>query len=139
MRIGKPASIVAMLAGFLHLGSGIACAHPHNSVDIVTPPAPVFPDNTVAPGRCEVHFDISQYTQINIGLAECSDLIFCKSAKDAVEAAELRVVDNDGEEGAGNAKNVVYPLRFTFGKPSQGQLDWIRAQPLFPCDDALMF
>lgn len=128
-----------MLAGLLHLGSGMASAHPHNSVDIIAPPAPVFPDNTVAPGRCEVRFDISQYTRINIRRAECSDLVFCKPAKDAVEAAKLKVVDNNGEEGAGNARNVLYPLRFTFGEPSQGQLNWIRAQPLFPCDDALMF
>ena len=139
MRFGMPASILALLAGVLLLGSGMAYAHPHNSVDIIAPPAPVFPDNTVAPGRCEVRFDISEYTTINIRRAECSDLIFCKPAKDAVEAAKLKVVDNNGEEGAGNARNVLYPLRFTFGQPSQGQLTWIRAQPLFPCDDALMF
>ena len=139
MRLRKPVSLVALLAGFLHLGSWGAYAHPHNSVDIITPPAPVFPENTVVPGRCEVRFDISEYTKIKIRSAECSDLIYCKPSKDAVQKVELRVVDNNGEEGPGNARNQLYPFRFPFGEPSQGQLDWIRAQPLFPCDDALMF
>ena len=139
MRFWTAASIVSLLAGVLICVTGTAYAHPHNSVDIIAPPAPVFPNNTVAPGRCEVRFDISEYTSINIRRTECSDLVFCKAAKDAVEAAKLKVVDNNGEEGAGNARNVVYPLRFTFGQPSQGQLNWIRAQPLFPCDDTLMF
>ena len=139
MRLKKPASIFTVLAGFLYLASGAAQAHPHNTVDIIAPPAPVFPEDTVVPGRCEVRFDISEYTKIDIRSAECSDLIYCKPSKDAVQKVELRVVDNNGEEGPGNARNQLYPLRFSFGEPSQGQLDWIRAQPLFPCDDALMF
>ncbi|MEO1324836.1 MAG: hypothetical protein AAFV59_17735, partial [Pseudomonadota bacterium] len=39
----------------------------------------------------------------------------------AVEAAKLRVVDNNGEEGPGVAQNIVYPLEFTFGVPSDRQ------------------
>ncbi|MEL7110995.1 MAG: hypothetical protein AAGL99_17175 [Pseudomonadota bacterium] len=116
-----------------------AMAHPHNTVDILEPPAPIFPDDTVAPGRCEVRFEIRNYTDIKVTGAECSDYIFCKPSRVAVEAAKLRVVDNNGEEGPGVAQNIVYPLEFTFGVPSDRQLAWINAQPLFPCDQALMF
>ena len=139
MRLRGTASTIVLLAVHLHFGSWAAHAHPHNSVDIIAPPTPEFPENTVAPGRCEVRFDISQSTEIKIRSAECSDLVFCKPSKDAVQAAKLRVVDNKGEEGPGNARNVLYPLEFTFGVPSPGQLKWIDEQPLFPCDDALMF
>lgn len=116
-----------------------AGAHPHNSVDIIVPPSPVFPDGAAVPGRCDVRFNISNHTQINVESAECSDYIFCKPSRVAVEAASLIVVDNDGEEGVGNAANVVYPLEFTFGVPSQRQHDWISEQPLFQCAQAMMF
>lgn len=116
----------------------MATAHPHNTVDILQPPAPVFPNETVAPGRCDVRFEVTNYTQISVTAADCTDYIFCRPARIAVEAASLRVVDNNGEEGPGAALNLVYPIEFTFGVPSPGQLAWIKAQPLFACDQSMM-
>ena len=129
----------AMTALASLLVSPPSAAHPHNSVDIIKPPTPSFPEGTVAPGRCDVRFEITDYSKIAVTSAECSDYVFCKAARVAVEDASLRVIDNNGEEGPGIAKNVLYPIEFTFGTPSQGQINWIRSQPLFACDQAMMF
>ena len=131
-----PVLCILMIAFGGQLG---AHAHPHNTVDIIEPPVPEWPEGVVAPGRCDVRFELSNYTEIKITSAECTDYVFCKAARVAVEQSKLRVVDNSGEEGPGNARNIVYPLEFTFGIPSEGQSKWIAAQPLFPCDRSQMF
>lgn len=120
-------------------GSLGVSAHPHNTIDIIQPPQPAFPDGTVAPGRCEVRFEMSNYTKIKVTQADCSDYVFCKPARIAVEGAKLRVMDNKGEEGPGVIKNAVYPIDFIFDPVSDAQLKWIKAQPRFPCDQSMMF
>lgn len=127
------------IAAFVSLGSFVAHAHPHNSIEVISPPTPIFPDDTVAPGRCEVRFEVSDYTKIKVTSAECSDYIYCKPARIAVEGVDLRVIDNDGEEGIGIVKNALYPIDFIFDPPSEAQIKWIKAQPMFPCDQSMMF
>lgn len=115
-----------------------AAAHPHNSVEIIEAPVPVFPE-TPFPGRCDVSFDIEDSTRIIIRKVECSAQIFCASARDAVENSKLRVIDNDGEEGPGVARNSVYPLEYLFDNPSEDQIKWVKSRKLFLCRADLMF
>lgn len=130
--------LVATIAASL-LYAGSVSAHPHNSVEVIEPPIPEFPEGVIAPGRCDVRFALSNYTEIRVLSVECSDLVFCDSARDSVEEAKLTVIDNDGVEGPGNSRNAVYPLQFAFGIPSENQSNWIAAQPLFSCDQSQMF
>lgn len=109
-----------------------ASAHPHNSLEIIEPPAPVFPQ-TPFPGRCDVSFDVEDWTRIMVKTVECSAPIFCASARDAVESSKLRVVDNKGEEGPGIVRNAVYPLTYLLGNSSESQIKWIESRRLFPC------
>ena len=136
MRIQYAASILLVLAVSVCAFSAPASAHPHNKLDVIVGPQPEFPKDTNTVARCEVRFDVSNYSIVEVKQVKCSHPAFCESARASVAEIIVRVTDNNGEEGPGNIRGAVFPLDYSFEDSGLFDSIYLNLAPMKVCDPA---